>query len=688
MTSDHPMARARRVRALAGIACAMLGAGAIHAATAAADTVKYEYSTPGTYTLKIPAYTTSATVVADGASGADGGSIGSVSAGGKGGKGSLLNATVDVVPDLFVAPGDTLQVEIGARGQGGAGGSTFGTQPGGGGGGAATILDLTHKVTFAVAGGGGGGGGAGGAFFGVNGGAGGAGPGTGGNGESGYAVNAGSGGSAPLPGECTVPGRGSAGASAGTGTAAGSGGGGGDGDCPGHGGANGGSAGGGGGGGSAGGSSSWGGKNTVGVRTSDGDAYVSLTFNRSPVAPKFTSASSLTVPAVAAVDDNIAFRATATGFPTPRFALSGAPAWLSIDADSGQVTGAVPARTAGKYTFTITADNGFAVTSQPFTLDVTAAPLRPQAPGTLTGYARNPFSATLAASGGVGAYTWTKTSGSLPGGLRLSASGAITGTPTSKGTATFTARVTDSALPTAASATESVKITIAARTLAVTTKSLPGGTVGRTYSQPLAAAMGSGSLKWRVSTGTLPSGLSLDAATGRISGTPTQPGTSSFTMTVSDATMSASADLSIAIHPAVQAAVYTVNSGNSALLGFGLDADADGPTSSRAATDALPECLTALVIASCPMRYSRSSTAMSSASRSSGPATATSTSCRNPIAPAWARSAVTRPCSARASRRSSKIEARISKSARCASSATSSTLARRASPSGDSTRAA
>ena len=311
-----------------------------------------------------------------------------------------------------MAPGDTLQVEIGARGRGGAGGSTFGTQPGGGGGG--------------------------------------------------------------------------------------------DGDCPGHGGANGGSAGGGGGGGSAGGSSSWGGKNTVGVRTSDGDAYVSLTFNRSPVAPKFTSASSLTVPAVAAVDDNIAFRAAATGFEAPKFSLSGAPAWMTIDADSGQITGAVPARTAGKFAFTIMADNGFAVTSQPFTLDVTAAPLSPQAPGTLTGYVRNPFSARLTAGGGVGAYHWSKTSGSLPAGLRLSSSGAITGTPTATGTATFTARVTDSALPTAASATESVKLTIARRTLTVTTKSLPGGTVGRAYSQPLAAAMGTGLNG--------PQGLAFDAA--------------------------------------------------------------------------------------------------------------------------------------------------------------------------------
>ena len=51
----------------------------------------------------------------------------------------------------------------------------------------------------------------------------------------------------------------------------------------------------------------------------------------------------------------------------------------------------------------------------------------------------------LFADGGVPGYTWTLRSGSLPPGLRLSASpGRITGTPTTRGTFSFVVRVTDS----------------------------------------------------------------------------------------------------------------------------------------------------------------------------------------------------------------------------------------------------
>ena len=54
-----------------------------------------------------------------------------------------------------------------------------------------------------------------------------------------------------------------------------------------------------------------------------------------------------------------------------------------------------------------------------------------------------PYSFSLKADGGSKPYTWSRVKGSLPPGLRFSSSGVISGTPTSKGTYTFTARVTD-----------------------------------------------------------------------------------------------------------------------------------------------------------------------------------------------------------------------------------------------------
>jgi|HubBroStandDraft_1064217.scaffolds.fasta_scaffold14647_3 DNA-binding beta-propeller fold protein YncE len=55
------------------------------------------------------------------------------------------------------------------------------------------------------------------------------------------------------------------------------------------------------------------------------------------------------------------------------------------------------------------------------------------------------YSATLAASGGTGTFEWSLASGALPKGLRLSASGVISGKPKVKGKKSFVVRATDPA---------------------------------------------------------------------------------------------------------------------------------------------------------------------------------------------------------------------------------------------------
>jgi hypothetical protein len=56
--------------------------------------------------------------------------------------------------------------------------------------------------------------------------------------------------------------------------------------------------------------------------------------------------------------------------------------------------------------------------------------------------------------------------------------------------------------------------------LAITTTSLPSGTVGNAYAVTLAASGGTSPYRWSLSSGSLPSGLSLDASSGAITGTP------------------------------------------------------------------------------------------------------------------------------------------------------------------------
>jgi len=69
------------------------------------------------------------------------------------------------------------------------------------------------------------------------------------------------------------------------------------------------------------------------------------------------------------------------------------------------------------------------------------------------------YSQQLLASGGAPSYSWSVTSGSLPGGLSMVPSGLISGTPTTTGTFTFSVQVTDAAN---ATVTRSLSIVISA----------------------------------------------------------------------------------------------------------------------------------------------------------------------------------------------------------------------------------
>ncbi len=84
----------------------------------------------------------------------------------------------------------------------------------------------------------------------------------------------------------------------------------------------------------------------------------------------------------------------------------------------------------------------------------------------------------------------------------------------------------------------------------ILTTSLPNGTVGASYNQSLQATGGTQPYTWSVISGSLPTGLSLNTATGNISGTPTAQGTSTFTIQVTDAnSQTNSRQLSIIINP-------------------------------------------------------------------------------------------------------------------------------------------
>jgi hypothetical protein len=162
------------------------------------------------------------------------------------------------------------------------------------------------------------------------------------------------------------------------------------------------------------------------------------------------------------------------------------------------------------------------------------------------------------AVGGVGAYTWSIDTGSLPAGLSLSSTtGVISGTPTATGTSNFTVRVEDGQNfgdngnpPDNDEVAYSITVL---DTLVVTTTTLPNGQVGEAYSETLSATGGLAPYTWSVVSGSLPAGLTLGASTGVISGTPTAYATSNFTVRASDSQPDTHSDdqaLSITVIPA------------------------------------------------------------------------------------------------------------------------------------------
>ncbi len=144
------------------------------------------------------------------------------------------------------------------------------------------------------------------------------------------------------------------------------------------------------------------------------------------------------------------------------------------------------------------------------------------------------YSNTVVASGGTGPYTYALANGvTLPAGLSLNAStGVISGTLTSAGSYVYTIRATDSLNAFGLVTCGILACPPVNPPPVITCASPPTGLAGVAYSHAFPVSGGTPPFTFVITSGFLPPGLTLDPATGIVSGTATTPGTFPFTIEV------------------------------------------------------------------------------------------------------------------------------------------------------------
>ena len=151
-----------------------------------------------------------------------------------------------------------------------------------------------------------------------------------------------------------------------------------------------------------------------------------------------------------------------------------------------------------------------------------------------SGEAGSPYNLNLTASGAAGPYNYSVSSGTLPAGLTLDhTTGRLSGTPSTAGTFNFTITATDGSL---CPGSRDYALVIACRTINVTptNPNLPSGEIGASYNRVFTANGSLAPYSFSIRAGALPAGLTLDPATGVLSGTPAASGTFNFAIQATD----------------------------------------------------------------------------------------------------------------------------------------------------------
>jgi hypothetical protein len=231
------------------------------------------------------------------------------------------------------------------------------------------------------------------------------------------------------------------------------------------------------------------------------------------------------------------YQIIASNSPT-NYSATGLPAGLGVDSGSGLISG-TPTVT-GTSNVTLVASN--AGGSGTATLVITLLPTPPAIQGALSVNAivNNPFTYQIVALNSPTSYSAT----GLPAWLTFNpANGFMSGTPTSTGTSSATISASN------AGGTGSATLTIAVIVPApvLTSPASAACNVGGVFNYQITAT----NSPTAYNASGLPAGLSVNTASGLISGTATTAGSSNVTITASNAAGAGSASLQLVVQPPV-----------------------------------------------------------------------------------------------------------------------------------------
>ena len=190
--------------------------------------------------------------------------------------------------------------------------------------------------------------------------------------------------------------------------------------------------------------------------------------------------------------------------------------------------------TAGSYTFTVRVASGGRSATRQLEL-IVADKLTVSAPADQTWEVRRPLAIAISARGGTPGYRWA-ISGTLPedtGFIDYEGDGTssyLKGVPAQAGSFRLAVTVTDS---TGTAAQLIVTLTVAPK-LQITTFDIGRAHRGKPYRLTLTSTGGVGPTSWGLASGSLPPGLTLDAASGVISGKARVRGHFVFALAVTD----------------------------------------------------------------------------------------------------------------------------------------------------------